>query len=110
MKRKYSFVHKLCNATIATRECSIIKSSSIKSDGSDEYEHEPKMSLSVYKCTKFTKQQIEEELTTSACYMINKLKNLDVEMIVLLRFLYSLVSDLRYMNIVRLNNLQFPRH
>ena len=55
MERKYGFVHKLCNATITTGECSIIKTSSIKSDGSYEYEHKPKMSLNVYECIKFIK-------------------------------------------------------
>ena len=55
--------HKLRNATITTCECSIIKTSSIKSDGSHEYEHEPRMSLNVYECIKSIKRRIEEEPT-----------------------------------------------
>ena len=55
--------HKLCNATITTGECSIIKTSSIKSDGSYKYEHKPKMSLNVYECIKLIKRQTEEEST-----------------------------------------------
>ena len=54
--------HQLCNATVTTRECSIIKTSYIKSDGNHEYEHEPKISLNVYKCIISVKRQIEEEL------------------------------------------------
>ena len=53
----------MCNTTITTREYSIIKTSFITSDGSDEYEHEPKMSLNVYECIKPIKRRIEEEPT-----------------------------------------------
>ena len=53
----------MCNAAITTREYSIIKTSSIKSDASHEYEHEPKTSLNVYECIKSIKRRIEEELT-----------------------------------------------
>jgi hypothetical protein len=57
--------HKLCNASIIIREGSIIKTSfsSIKQNGSHEYQHQPKMSLDVYECIRSIKRRIEEEPT-----------------------------------------------
>ena len=62
----------MCNATITTRECSIIKTSSIKSDGSHEYEHEPKLFLNVYECIKSIKRRIEEEPTAPVSLLYNQ--------------------------------------
>ncbi len=54
--------HKLCNASIIIREGSIIKTSfsSIKQNGSHEYQHQPKMSLDVYECIRSIKHRIED--------------------------------------------------
>ncbi|CAF2092695.1 unnamed protein product [Rotaria magnacalcarata] len=55
--------HKLCNAAINICNGSIVKTSSIKPDGSHEFEHQPKMSLDIYECIKSIKRRIEEEPT-----------------------------------------------
>jgi hypothetical protein len=39
--------HKLCNASITMREGSVVKTSSIKSDGSHELQHQAEMDLNV---------------------------------------------------------------
>jgi hypothetical protein len=70
---------KLCNASITTNEYSIVKTSSIKSDGSHEYEHPAKMSLNVYECIKSIKRRIEEEPTTPVSLLYDQqVKSLDV--------------------------------
>ncbi|CAF4228058.1 unnamed protein product, partial [Rotaria sordida] len=55
--------HRSCNASITTREDSIVKTSSIKSDGTHEFQHPPKMDLKVYECIRSIKRRIEEEPT-----------------------------------------------
>ncbi|CAF3066795.1 unnamed protein product [Rotaria sp. Silwood2] len=55
--------HKMCNASININESSIVKTSSIKPNGSHEFEHQAKMSLEVYECIKSIKRRIEEEPT-----------------------------------------------
>jgi hypothetical protein len=42
--------HKLCNASITMCGCSVIKTSSIKPDGSHEFQHHEKMAVNVYQC------------------------------------------------------------
>ncbi|CAF2566055.1 unnamed protein product [Rotaria sp. Silwood2] len=60
--------HKSCNASITTNECSILKTSSMKSDGRHDYEHSEKMSLHVYECMKSIKRRIEEEPTAPVSF------------------------------------------
>ncbi|CAF2191234.1 unnamed protein product [Rotaria magnacalcarata] len=51
---------------------SIVKTSSIKPDGSHEFEHQPKMSLDIYECIKSIKRRIEEEPTAPVSLLYDK--------------------------------------
>ena len=55
--------HRSCNASITTHEDSIVKTSSIKPDGTHDFQHPPKMDLKVYERIRSIKRRIEEELT-----------------------------------------------
>ena len=55
--------HRSCNTSITTREYSIVKASSIKLDGTHDFQHPPKMDLKVYECISSIKRRIEEEPT-----------------------------------------------
>jgi hypothetical protein len=55
--------HKLYNVSITMREGSIIKTFSIKSDGSPEFEHQEKMGINTYECIRSVKRRIDEEPT-----------------------------------------------
>ena len=59
----WTCTNKLCKASIKTIECSIVKTTSVKPDGSHEYDHEAKMSFNVYSCIQSIKLRIEEEPT-----------------------------------------------
>ncbi|CAM4828975.1 unnamed protein product [Rotaria magnacalcarata] len=64
--------HKLCNAAINICNGSIVKTSSIKPDGSHEFEHQPKMSLDIYECIKSIKRRIEEEPTAAVSLLYDQ--------------------------------------
>lgn len=55
--------NKFSKASVKTLESSVVKITSIKPDGSHEYEHEPKRSFNVYNCIQSIKQRIDEEPT-----------------------------------------------
>ncbi|CAF3421432.1 unnamed protein product [Rotaria sp. Silwood1] len=56
--------HKLCNASIVMREGLIVKTSSIKSDGSHEFQHQRKLDANVYECIRSIKRRIDEDPAT----------------------------------------------
>ena len=53
--------NKLCKSSVKTTERSIVKTTSIKPDGSHEYDHEAKIFFNVYLCIQSIKQSVEEE-------------------------------------------------
>jgi hypothetical protein len=46
----WTCTRKLCNASITMHEGSIVKTSSIKPDGSHEFLHQEKLAVNIYQC------------------------------------------------------------
>ena len=55
--------NKLCKPSMKTQQSSIATTKGIQPDGSHDYQHEPKMSFSVYECLQSIKQKVDKEPT-----------------------------------------------
>lgn len=72
----WMYANKLSKASIRTQESSIVTTTSIKADGIHDYAHPPKMSFNVY----------------ARVQSIEKWKNSNVTMVMLMQFPYSIVQ------------------
>jgi len=69
-------IHKLCNASITMREGLVVKTSSIKPDGSHEFQHQQKMDVNGYQCIRSIKRRIDEDPATPVSLLYLKILTL----------------------------------